>query len=83
MSKIASTDDQIETIAAALPKTYATRWSPARKAAVVRAVQVGILAPAKALALYRLSRSEFKSWQKSFADEGLRGLTAKQLAHHR
>ncbi len=83
MTLQAEGSDELDTIAADLPETYATRWNAARKAAVVRAVQNGVITQRKALTTYRLSRSELASWQASFAKRGVGGLTAKRLSGQR
>ncbi len=80
MTNIAYINHDLREIAANLPASYATRWSPARKAAVVRAVEGGVLDLDRALALYRLSLGEFASWQKNYAARGVRGLVAKRCA---
>jgi hypothetical protein len=79
MSNIAYINNDLREIADNLPASYATRWSPTRKAAVVRAVETGVIGLEKALALYRLSLGEFVSWQKNYAARGVRGLSAKRL----
>lgn len=82
MTNIAYINDDLRDIAANLPASYATRWSPARKAAVVRAVEADVLELDRALALYRLSLGEFASWQRNYAARGVRGLVAKRLSVH-
>jgi hypothetical protein len=82
MTNIAYINQDLQDIAAHLPASYATRWSPARKAAVVRAVEADVIGLDRALALYRLSLGEFVSWQKNYAARGVSGLAAKRLALH-
>lgn len=82
MNNIAYINPDLKEISANLPASYATRWSPVRKAAVVRAVEAGVIPLDKALALYRLSLGEFASWQSNYAARGVRGLAAKRLAAH-
>jgi hypothetical protein len=67
MSNIAYLNPELERIAANLPASYETRWNNARKAAVVHAVQGGVLSLERALALYRMSEDEFESWRRSCA----------------
>ncbi|MBW8784433.1 MAG: DUF1153 domain-containing protein [Novosphingobium sp.] len=62
----------------ALPPSHTTRWVARRKAQVVEAVQSGLLNLDDALARYRLSVEEFRSWQRALRREGLRGL---QITH--
>lgn len=80
MNNVAYIKPNLKEIAANLPASYATRWNPARKAAVVRAVEAGILPLERALTLYRLSLGEFATWQASYAVRGVQGLAAKRLA---
>jgi len=83
MSNVSYINQELKEIAAELPKSYSTRWSAARKAAVVNAVQHGVISLGKAMERYRLSLSEFKSWEKKFAADGIQGLKVKQLAAQR
>lgn len=71
------------TIEKELPTNYRTRWTSAKKEAVVRGVQDGAITLGNALDRYRLSRTEFSSWQHSYAASGKRGLLAKELQIHR
>jgi len=79
MSKIAYINEELQEIAADLPTTYATRWNKARKAAVVRAVEAGVIGIEKALAVYRLSLAEFAGWQRDYEASGVRRLPKKRL----
>ncbi|HSG34905.1 MAG TPA: DUF1153 domain-containing protein [Sphingomonadaceae bacterium] len=83
MSIIALKNNDIRKISSELPTTYSTRWSASKKAAVVRAVQSGMLSLSRALSLYRLSRFEYDSWQKSYAAGGKSRLLMKELQHAR
>lgn len=64
MSNIAYLTEELRSAATDLPTSYETRWTNARKAAVVHAVQNGVISLDRALALYRMSPSEFESWRK-------------------
>lgn len=75
-------DSDLEAIAKELPTSYRARWNSARKAAVVQAVDAGMLSKNKALERYRLSHSEFRSWQISFAAAGQDGLKIRELQAH-
>jgi transposase-like protein len=62
---------------AALPPTNTTRWVASRKAAVVAAVQAGVLTVMEACRAYGLSHEEFAEWQRHYEAEGLKGLRAR------
>jgi hypothetical protein len=47
------------------------RWTPRRKAALVIAVDAGLLSIKEALSRYNLSVEEFSSWQQSFRYFGM------------
>jgi hypothetical protein len=66
MSNISYLTDELEQ-AAKLPASYETRWTNGKKAAVVHAVQTGVISLDRALALYRMSAQEFESWRKACA----------------
>jgi len=70
MSNISYLTDEIKEAAANLPSSYETRWTNARKAAVVHAVQTGVISLDRALALYRMSAHEFENWRKACAPLG-------------
>ena len=70
--KTASLESSIE----ALPPADTRRWVARRKAAVVRAVQAGLLGLDEALARYRLTMEEYAGWQRGLYRHGLRGLQA-------
>jgi hypothetical protein len=79
MSNVVYINEEVKEIIEDLPRSYTTRWNASRKAAVVRAVQTGVIGFDKARALYRLSRSEFDSWARTLAEDGLDGLSAGEL----
>lgn len=66
MSNISYLTEELEQ-AAQLPASYETRWTNARKAAVVHAVQSGVISLERALALYRMSAHEFETWRRNCA----------------
>lgn len=66
MSNISYLTEELEQ-AAKLPASYETRWTNGKKAAVVHAVQTGVISLDRALALYRMSAHEFESWRKACA----------------
>jgi len=59
-----------------LPPPDTQRWVIRRKAAVVAAVQGGLLSLEEACARYRLSRDEYRTWERGFGRFGLSGLRA-------
>ena len=70
--------------AAKLPASYETRWTNGKKAAVVHAVQSGVISLERALALYRMSAHEFESWRKACAplDQPYAGLRHVHRVQH-
>lgn len=66
MSNISYLTEELE-LAAKLPASYETRWTNGKKAAVVHAVQTGVISLERALALYRMSAHEFETWRKACA----------------
>jgi hypothetical protein len=81
MSNISYLTDEIKQAAANLPTSYETRWTNARKAAVVHAVQTGVISLDRALALYRMSAHEFENWRKACAPLGQPYAGLRQLRH--
>ena len=65
------------TILAALPPASTTRWVASRKAAVVAAVQAGLLTVMEACRRYGLSHEEFAEWERHYEVEGIKGLRAR------
>ena len=59
-----------------LPPPNTTRWVPRKKAAVVAAVDNGLLSLHEAMSRYSLSLEEFVSWQHAISSHGLMGLRA-------
>lgn len=66
-----------------LPPAKTRRWVASRKAAVVRAVNVGLLSPAEAMKTYGLSEEEFTGWQTAVALHGEAALKATALQKYR
>lgn len=66
-----------------LPPRDTVRWVSRRKAAVVAAVQAGVISLSDACARYALSVEEFLSWQRTFERHGVAGLKATHVADHR
>jgi len=61
----------------ALPPVTTKRWVAGRKAAVVAAVQGGVLTVMEACRRYGLSPEEFAEWERHYEAEGLKGLRAQ------
>ena len=71
MSNVTPINAELGEIFSQLPSTCSTRWNARRKAAVVRAVASGVISLEKAQAMYRLSLSEFYSWQRFLDVDGI------------
>ena len=69
--------DEAANILEQLPKSYRARWSPERKAAVVQAVQGGVMRFEDAQERYRLSRREYLTWEDAFGKGGVTGANAR------
>ncbi len=59
-----------------LPPPDTTRWVARREAAVVHAVEFGLIPAAEARARYGLSEEELDSWRAAHAKHGLEALKA-------
>jgi hypothetical protein len=57
-----------------LPLWHGTRWLPQKKAAVVMAVDKGLLTLDEAMSRYAMSREEFDSWADAIHTVGIEGL---------
>ena len=66
-----------------LPKPTTRRWVASRKAAVVRAVDAGLITRSEALKTYALSDEEFDSWQSLVATHGEVALKATFIQRYR
>lgn len=66
-----------------LPSPNTRRWVISRKAAVVSAVQSGLISQEDACSRYSLSLEEFQSWQKAIAENGVAGLRVTRVQHYR
>ncbi len=62
-----------------LPAPNTRRWVASRKAAVVRAVEHGLLCQEEARARYALSEEEFESWRRAVQTHGEAGLKVTSL----
>lgn len=66
-----------------LPAPNIRRWVIRRKAAVVSAVNNGLISQEDACARYSLSVEEFQSWQKAVAKNGVAGLRVTRVQQYR
>jgi len=66
-----------------LPSTNTRRWVIRRKAAVIEAVERGLLSLDDACARYRLSPEEFQTWRKLVQAYGVPGLRVTRLHTYR
>ena len=66
-----------------LPDAQTRRWVASRKAAVVRAVNVGLIKRKEALEIYDLSEEEFEAWQAAVEQHGEAALKATSLQRYR
>ncbi|MGV6813252.1 MAG: CtrA inhibitor SciP [Brevirhabdus sp.] len=66
-----------------LPSPATRRWVASRKAAVVRAVQSGLLTGEEAREMYALSEEELASWINTMSAHGQRALRVTRLQKYR
>lgn len=66
-----------------LPDPQTRRWVASRKAAVVRALEYGLIAMEEAMARYDLSEEELKGWQSAVDRFGEKALKATTLQRYR
>lgn len=66
-----------------LPDPATQRWVASRKAAVVRAVNHGLLSRGEALKLYNLSEEELDSWKRHVERHGEVALKATRVQSYR
>ena len=57
-----------------LPSPTTRRWVASRKAAVVRAVEHGLISREEAQRRYSLSEEEFETWRRAVQNHGEAGL---------
>ena len=62
-----------------LPPADTKRWVISRKAAIVRAVEAGLITPQEALSTYGLSQEELEGWQQTIKRHGLSALKATSV----
>lgn len=66
-----------------LPEPNTRRWVASRKAAVVKAIEAGLITRDEALERYALSDEELSSWQSAVEKFGERALKATRLQDYR
>jgi hypothetical protein len=66
-----------------LPPPDTKRWTVRRKAAVVRAVRIGMMSLQGACLRYSLSVEEFLAWQRAVERHGILGLRVTRLQIYR
>ena len=66
-----------------LPDPGTRRWVASRKAAVVRAVDFGLISDAEARATYSLSDEELQAWRDAVVKHGEAALKATALQRYR
>lgn len=66
-----------------LPPRDTRRWVARRKAAVVRAVQAGLISQSEAQETYGLSAEEFESWCRAVDRHGEAALKATAVQKYR
>lgn len=66
-----------------LPDPKTRRWVASRKAAVVRAVDGGLISREEALEIYALSSEELDSWSDAVSHHGEAALKATALQRYR
>jgi transposase-like protein len=62
-----------------LPPPDTKRWTPPRKASVVKAVYSGVMSLEEVCRRYGLSVEEFRSWHDAMERHGMRGLHTTKL----
>jgi hypothetical protein len=62
-----------------LPPAGTLRWSPQRKALVVKAVGLGAISGDEACRRYRLSPEELRGWQRAAELHGIAGLSVTRM----
>ena len=66
-----------------LPEPETRRWVASRKAAVVQALEHGLITREEALSRYSLSEEELDAWQSAVEQHGITALKATTLQRYR
>lgn len=70
-------------VATELPPTDTKRWVASRKAAVLAAIEAGILSRAEACARYHISEVELQLWERAVRCAGVPGLRVTRVQIYR
>jgi transposase-like protein len=65
------------------PPPDTKRWTPRRKASVVKAVLSGVMSLEEVCRRYGLSVEEYQSWHNAMETHGMRGLYTTKLQKYR
>ena len=77
-------DSLVETLLReGLPPPNTRRWVVRRMAAVVIAVQTGVITVEQACQVYQLTEEEFLSWKHAFEAYGFAGLSTTRIQQYR
>ncbi len=79
----ATTADGRKISRADLPPRNTSRWVARRKAAVVTAVEAGLIDPDEACEMYALTREELDSWVSAMSQHGARALRVTAMQTYR
>jgi hypothetical protein len=71
--------DAITTAEIELPPTDTKRWVARRKAAVLAAINAGVLTRAQACARYHISETELRLWERAVHFAGVPGLRVTRV----
>jgi hypothetical protein len=66
-----------------LPPPNVKRWTIRRKAAVITAIDTGLIKREDACRRYQLTEEELRSWQRAFEAYGMPGLRSTRLQQYR
>ena len=66
-----------------LPHPKTTRWVASRKAAVVRAVEYGLMTAEEAIRTYSLCEEELETWREAVSRHGEKALKTTALQQFR
>lgn len=66
-----------------LPPPNTQRWVARRKAAVVAAVEYGLIDPTEACSMYRLSDEELDMWRSAVQEHGAAALRVTAIQKYR
>lgn len=79
----ATTPDGSKISRADLPPRNTSRWVARRKAAVVTAVEAGLIDIEEACEMYALTSEELESWITAMSQHGARALRVTAMQHYR